>query len=160
MTLPHTLHLAAHDLSALHALRQQSASPNFAASGRTERSASTSTSGYGTSTTTDSNSQHISLVGHMAGAGRSGSASGGASGARDSISDPSSGHVELHGGPSTSSGKSSKKDEKDKGDKSESKSTKKDKEKDRIARYLANSKRRASRPFRRAKTLLESHMNN
>lgn len=30
------------------------------------------------------------------------------------------------------------------------------KEKDRLAKYLASSKRRASRPFRRAKTLLDS----
>ena len=135
MTLPaNSLHL--HEI---HALRQQSASPNF----RTERSASTSTSGYGTC----SDSNHISLVGHMTGGG-GGSGSGG-------------GHPSVGGDSITEAidenlAKSSKDSStKDKG----GKSSKKEKEKDRLARYLANSKRRASRPFRRAKTLLENHMN-
>ncbi|KAI1304102.1 Serine-enriched protein [Halotydeus destructor] len=113
MTLPHTLHLAASDL---HALRQSS--PHF----RTERSASTSTSGYGTCSN-DSNA--ISLAGHM-------------TVHRDSLS----------GGDRSTSPD----DRKDKT------GPKKEKEKDRIARYLANGKRRASRPFRRAKTLLDSHL--
>lgn len=32
-------------------------------------------------------------------------------------------------------------------------------EKDRLSKFLARSTRRASRPFRRAKTLLDSHLN-
>lgn len=116
MTLPHTLHLAASELTAL-----RQSTPNF----RSERSASTSTSGYGTSGG-GSDSNQISLVGNMA---------------RESFSEPSQ----------SEDSKQSKTDKSVKG-------KTKDKEKDRLARYLANSKRRASRPFRRAKTLLDNHL--
>jgi hypothetical protein len=55
----------------------------------------------------------------------------------------------------SSASMSAKKDKKS-GEKSPSDGKEDKKEKDRLAKYLASSKRRASRPFRRAKTLLDS----
>lgn len=132
MTLPHTLHLAAADINLL-----RNSTPNI----KTERSASTSTSGYGTAC---SDSNAISLVGNVA--------------VRESYSFDRSDEA-RHTSKENKSSSSNffRTDSKDCSGK-DSKKQPKEKEKDRLAKYLANSKRRASRPFRRAKTLLDNHM--
>lgn len=135
MTLPHS-NVAAADL---HRLRQ-SAGSQF----KSERSASTSTSGYAGS----SDSNHImslsattATVSGVSGvSGRSTSST-----VKGSVSDDAS--DDRRRSSSAAAGESTA---------SASKSPKKESEKDKLARYLANSKRRASRPFRRAKTLLDS----
>ena len=144
MTLPHS-NLAACDL---HRLRQ-SAGSNF----KTERSASTSTSGYAGS----SDSNHISLVGNTLRASksqeseadhtiagdrrRSSSAMGGVK-VKDKKGKEKKGLKET---TAVSPAVAEEKEEKE--------------EKDRLSKFLARSTRRASRPFRRAKTLLDNHLN-
>jgi hypothetical protein len=154
MTLPHS-NLAACDLNRL----RQSAGSNF----KSERSASTSTSGYAGS----SDSNHISLAGNTLRGSRSQESEAG-----DPSEDRRRSSSALGGGV-----KAKDKKTKDKKRLSESSSgnnnntttattspvpdSKDDKEeKDRLSKFLARSGRRASRPFRRAKTLFENHMNN
>lgn len=147
MTLPHS-NLAACDL---HRLRQ-SAGSNF----KSERSASTSTSGYAGS----SDSNHISLAGNTLRASRSqeseadhtiagdrrrsSSAMGGVK-LKDKKVKEKKGLKETAVAPAVSTPVVEEKEEKE--------------EKDRLSKFLARSTRRASRPFRRAKTLLDNHLN-
>ena len=151
MTLPHS-NLAACDL---HRLRQ-SAGSHF----KSERSASTSTSGYAGS----SDSNHISLIGNTLRVSRS----------QESQRDPCNNLVtdeerrrssSAMGGvlvreksdkrsrePSSSSGRKGGRD-------SSGAIAEEEEEKNRLAKFLSRSTRRASRPFRRAKTLIENHLN-
>lgn len=153
MTLPHS-NLAACDLNRL----RQSAGSNF----KSERSASTSTSGYAGS----ADSNHISLIGNTlrgsrsqeSEAGhtitgdrrRSSSAMAGGAKAKDKAEKKS--RDKKRG--STASKEQTLTEEKEEREEKEEKE-----EKDRLSKFLARSTRRASRPFRRAKTLLDSHLN-
>lgn len=155
MTLPHS-NLATCDLNRL----RQSAGSNF----KTERSASTSTSGYAGS----SDSNHISLIGNTL---------------RASKSQESEADHTITGDRRRSSSAMAGVKVKDKQDRKAKKGSsagttaaaanaaaasaaattsaavaEEKEEKDRLSKFLARSTRRASRPFRRAKTLLDSHL--
>lgn len=142
MTLPHS-NLAACDLNRL----RQSAGSNF----KSERSASTSTSGYAGS----SDSNHISLIGNTLRGARSHESEAGQTitGDRRRSSSAMAGGVKVKDKKGTREVKeqviaSSLVEEKEERE-----------DKDRLSKFLARSTRRASRPFRRAKTLLDSHLN-
>lgn len=145
MTLPHS-NVAAADL---HRLRQ-SAGSQF----KSERSASTSTSGYAGS----SDSNHI--ISSLSATTGTVSGTSGRSIASTSTVKATTPENEINDerrrSSSAAAGESSTCVT---GTTSHSKMPKKESERDKLARYLANSKRRASRPFRRAITLLDSTFN-